>query len=59
MASKDLDLIRGLSANHNRRLFVDASCTVFRVESLVSIVVAGQDDILGSRELMRDPLFLL
>lgn len=34
--------------------FADASCTLFRVEFLVSMVAVVQDDVLGSGKLSRE-----
>ncbi|CAI8592260.1 unnamed protein product [Vicia faba] len=34
--------------------FADASCTLFRVKSFISIVVVGHDDVLGSHEHSRE-----
>lgn len=54
VAFEDLDFVWGLSLTDRQILFVDVSHTLFKVGSLVSIIVVGQDDILGSIELSRE-----
>lgn len=40
--------------NDRHGFFADVSRTLFRIVSLISIVVAGQDDILGFGELLKE-----
>lgn len=54
VAIEVLDFIRGLSATDRQKKFAYASRTLFRIESLISIVDVGQDDILCSIELSRE-----
>lgn len=54
MASKDLDVVWGLSITDTYGLFAYALHTLFRFKSLVYVVVAGQEDILGSSRLSRE-----
>lgn len=43
VATKDLDIIQSLFIVDNKSLFVDASCILFRVRSMVSMVAIGQE----------------
>lgn len=54
VASEDLDFVRGLFAIDRRSLFANTSHILFRAISLISIVVADQNNILGSRELPNE-----
>lgn len=54
MSTKGLDLVRGLSVNDRWGLFIDVSLTLFRAESLISIVVVGQDDVMGSSKPLKE-----
>lgn len=54
VAAEDLDFIRDLSATERRGFFAYASCTLFRVRTLISIVVVDQDDVLGFSEISRE-----
>lgn len=54
VAVEDLNFVWGLSTPERQSLFADASHTLFRVRSLVSIVAAGYDGVLGSCELLKE-----
>lgn len=54
MAAEKLDFILGLLVTDMHILFVNASPTLFRVEPLVSIVLVGQDNVLGSGKLSKE-----
>lgn len=52
VASKDLDFIQGLSTIDKMSLFGDVSHILFRVRTLISIIAAGHDDVMGSIKLL-------
>lgn len=54
VATKDLTFIWNLFAANRHGLFEDASCTLFRVRSLVSGVVGGQDDVSAFGDIFRE-----
>lgn len=54
VAAEDLDIACGLFATDKLVLFADASHTLFRVRSLIYIVVVVQDDVLGYGELLKE-----
>lgn len=54
MATEDLTFVWSLSVADRRALFVDTSYTLFREESLVSMVVTLQDYVLGSGDISKE-----
>lgn len=54
MAIEELTFFQSISVVDGLGLFGDASRTLFRVESLVSMVAVGQDKVLGSRYLSKE-----
>lgn len=54
MATEDLTFVWSLFVVDRRALFVDASYTLFREGSLVSMVVNIQDDVLGSGDISKE-----
>lgn len=54
VATKDLDIIKDLSATNRMVLFADASRTLFRIGSLISIIDVSQDDVLDSEQLSKE-----
>lgn len=54
MAVNDLDFVQSLYEADKLGLFVDVSCTLFRVRSLVLIIAADQVDVLGSGDHVRE-----
>lgn len=54
VAAKDLTFIWNLFAANRHGIFEDASCTLFRVRSLVSGVVRGQDDVSAFGDIFRE-----
>lgn len=53
-ANKNLAFFHRLYANNMHGLFENASRALFRVGSLITMVVDGQDDVLGSGDLLSD-----
>lgn len=52
VASKDLDFIQGLTTIDKMSLFGDVSRIIFRVRTPISIIAAGQDDVMGSTKIL-------
>lgn len=54
MDNEDLAFIRRLSISDKWGLFLDAQFPLFKVGFLISMVDAGQDDVLGSGNISRE-----
>lgn len=54
MVAEDLDFVQDLSMNDKQGIFANASHTLFRVRSLISVVVVDQYNIMGSSVLLKE-----
>lgn len=54
VANEDLAFVRGLSVTNRQSLFADASHTLFRDRSMVSMLYVVQNNVLGSDDLLKE-----
>lgn len=54
VAGEDLDFVMGFSVTDRKSFIGDVSQTLLRSRSLISIVVVGQENVMGSSKLSRE-----